>query len=120
MAPLANTSGPLLVVLMNRHNFLMQHVPVLLGAMCHTNSINIESVDAIMREGIWRAYLVANDPPTHLVILLTTSGIAEPLTATSVGPSTTYPVWGGDLLPYRGTLLRGVRHVEVGYTSPAS
>ena len=29
-------------------------------------------------------------------------------------------VWGGDLLRDRGTLLGGVGHVEVSYTSPAS
>ena len=54
-----------------------------------------------------------------MVILLTTMVIL--LTATtSGGPSPTHPVWGGVLPPHRGTLLGGVRHVEVGYMSPAS
>ena len=90
--------------------------------MCHTDSLNIESVECKTStiEGSWSSQLVTNDPPTHLVILHTTSGIVEPLTATSGRPSPTRPVWGGVLPPHRGTLLEGVRHVEVGYTSPAS
>ena len=71
-------------------------------------------------QGLWLSYLVADDPPTHLVILLTTSGVVDPLTATSSGSSPTRPVWGGDLPPHRWTLLRGVGHVEVSYTSPAT
>ena len=90
--------------------------------MCHTDSLNIESVECKTStiEGSWSSQLVANDPPTHLVILLTTSGVSEPLTASTSRSSPTHPVWGGDLLPHRGTLLGGVRHVEVGYTSPTS
>ena len=63
--------------------------------------------------------LVAKDRATHLVILLTTSRVSESLTV-QTRPSPTHPVWGGDLPPCRGTLLGGVRHVEVDYTSPAS
>ena len=59
---------------------------------------------------------LTDDRPTHLVILLTTSGVSEPLTGISCQPS---PTHSGDLLPHRGALLGGVRNVEVGYTSPA-
>ena len=48
---------------------------------CHTNSINIEGIDqstGTPLEGLCISYLVANDPPTHLVILLTTSGVGDP------------------------------------------
>jgi len=86
------------------------------GAMCDTNSINIETVDwpTIARDkGLWISYGVANDPPTHLVILLTTSGVAETLTATSGGPSPTHPEWGGVLPPHRGAVLGRVGHVKV-------
>ena len=83
--------------------------------MCDANSFNIMLVDSpcITTEGIWVSYLVANDPPAHLVILLTTSGVVDPLTVTTVGASPTHPVWGVVLPPHRGTLLGGVRHVEV-------
>jgi len=90
------------------------------GATCDTNAIYVVSVDGIARkEGLWGSNLVADDPPTHLVILLTTSSVSDPFTASSGGPSPTHPEWGGDLLPHRGTLLGGVRHVEIGYSSPA-
>ena len=90
--------------------------------ICHAHSIKIATVNWPTRttKCIWGAYLVANHPPTHLVILLTTSGVSESLTASTGRSSPTHPVWGGDLLPHRGTLLGGVGHVEVGCTSPAS
>ena len=90
--------------------------------MRDTYSIKIDTVNwqMLTKEGTWRTYLVADDPPTHLVILLTTSGIVEPLTTTLKDwSSPTHSVWGGDLLPHRGTSIIGVSHVEVSYTSPA-
>ena len=57
------------------------------------------------------------DPPTHLAILLTTSGIVHSLTATSCRLSSTHSVWGSYL---RWTVLRGIQNVKIGYTSPAS
>ena len=90
--------------------------------MCDTDTINIGIVDRLKRtlEAIWRSNLVASDPPAHLVILFTTSGVGDPITAASGRISPTHPVWGGVLPPHRRTLLGGVRHVEVDYTSPAS
>ena len=77
-------------------------------ATCHTN---IEAVDCLTRtEGICGTSLVANDPPTHLVIPFTASRVSESLTATNTTPSPTHPVWA---------LLGWVRYVEVSYTSPA-
>ena len=92
------------------------------SAMRHTDSIHIVSVYRPTRtkESVCISQLVASDSPTHLVVLLTTSEVSDTLTVTTSGPSSTYPVWSGDLPPHRGTLLGGVRHVEVGYTSPAS
>ena len=91
------------------------------GATCDTNAVYVVSVDGIAKEGLWGTNLVADDPPTHLAILHTTSSIGDSFTATSGdGSSPTHPEWGGVLPPHRGTLLGGVRHVEVGYTSPAS
>ena len=89
---------------------------------CDTNSINIGSVDRMTRtnKSPCLSKLVTNDPPTHLVILFTTSRVSDPLTATSVGSPPTHPVWRGDLQPHVRTVLGGTRHVEVGYTSPAS
>ena len=93
-------------------------------AMCHANSVNILIIvdwpTRTVKKGLWMSYLVANDPPTHLVVLHTTCGVAEPLTATAGGSSPTHSVWSGVLPPHRGTLLGGVRHVEVGYMSPAN
>ena len=90
--------------------------------MCETNSFKIEIIYRNVRTSkrTWRSYLVADDPPTHLIVLLTTSSVVESLTASTGGSSPTHPVWSGDLPPHRGTLLSGIRHVEVGYTSPAS
>ena len=82
--------------------------------MCYANSINIDTVDRLTRikEGLWRAHLVADDLPTHLVILFTASRISERLTATTSGGfSLTHPLWGGDLPPHRGALLRNVQHM---------
>ena len=79
--------------------------------MCHTDAINIVTVNqrTTSSKGISTSYLVANDPPTYLVILHTTSGVSDPITATSKGgPSPTHPEWGSDLPPHRGTLLGGV------------
>jgi len=92
------------------------------GATCDTNAIYIVSINGITRkEGLWGSNLVADDPPTHLVILRTASSISDSLTAARGGGSSpTHPLWAGLLPPHRGTLLGGVRHVEVGYTSPAS
>ena len=84
--------------------------------MRHTDSFNIDTVNWPTRtiiKGIWSSYLVANDPPTHLVILLTTSCVVDPITATTGGPSPTHPVWEKSDMGW-------VRHVEVGYMSPAS
>ena len=91
------------------------------GTMRQTYPIKIVTVNrpTYTSECIWGAYLVANDPPTHLVILHTTSGVSEPFTASPNRSSPTHSKWGGDLLPHRGAKLGGVRHVEVGYTSPA-
>ena len=90
--------------------------------MCNTYSIEIVSVNCSWTlKRIWCAELVADDPPTHLIILFTTSSVVEPLTATrSSRSSPTHPVWGGDLFPRRGTLLGRVGHIEVGYTFPTS
>ena len=88
----------------------------------HTYSVNIVSVNCwpTTTKCIWGAYLVADDPPTHLIILLTASGVSETLTASPSRSSPTHSEWGGDLLPHRGTLLWRIRHVEVDYTFPAS
>ena len=76
-----------------------------LSAKCPANpSVSLTPTGSI---GVWKSNLVANNPATHLVILLATSGVIEPLTATSGGSSPTHPVWGGVLPPHRGTLLRG-------------
>ena len=50
--------------------------------MCDTNAINIEMVNGQGRttEQCWGVNLVTNDPPTHLVILLTISGVSDPIT----------------------------------------
>ena len=87
---------------------------VLVGeATCHTHSIDVGSTNTVRPP-----YLVASDPPTHLVILLTTSAITESLTdRCSVSP--THSVWGGDLLPHGGTLLGGIGHIEIRHTSPS-
>ena len=49
--------------------------------MCDTNAIDVVSVDRIAKEGLWGFNPVADDPPTHLVILYTTSAVGDPLTA---------------------------------------
>ena len=91
------------------------------GAVCHTDSINVEGVDRPSRssKSLWKSTLEAYDPATNLAVLLTTSGVVYSLTARRGRSFPTHPVWGGDLLPNRGAVLGGVRHVEVGYTSPA-
>ena len=91
------------------------------GAVCHTDSINVEGVDRPSRssESLCNSTLEAYDPAANLAVLLTTSGVVESLTARRGRSFPTHPVWGGDLLPNRGAVLGGIRHVEVGYTSPA-
>ena len=56
--------------------------------MRHTNTINIVSVDWQPKpKGTWTAYLVANDPSTHLVIQTATSGVVDSFTDTCEGSS---------------------------------